>query len=1224
METESFMSTALNTARESASEFESSAISTTATTPNNMVASLSNLPRRSHGPVVSEEWARSIIKPGDEHLLYVPANAAFARTPSGTSVNGSRGAASVARKGGASSYDPELRRAQQTLLKQRYIATPTPTPGRRSTKGATISTSVAASVASGGSGSRLGSTVRRSGTRLQQLRHEAEERQRSLNAALSTPKNDDGSAVRACGSTVDPGTGGHTPASPTPSRMSEASTNTGVGAGGRISAGTPMSRRSTGSNEVPIDNIPGAASVVGGAFRNTPPGAGGQQQRGSPSLALFARPSPRIFAAPSPRGSTGASGVPGKMVTFGVSNNAPYYTGNEELTKLTRVREDMLRALFLSSTTSATPETGVKAKEEGSSASPPLSKSASSPLTAHADPCSGDAATTPGGASPTATKRLRQRIYGVDIRPGANGEAVVSPQKAPAADVSKPRGRVSSSSADAILVSSIRQKPSTAIRAAKTTPQLSPSRSPTAAAATGSAAANAATAARPKLSVTALGSADPSFSATNSATRLPRRAAVTVTLANLQPANVLGERVCAELMRQSEQTRKDSEVPRVDSSTQAATAAAPAAPAAAAPWRSGPISFEEATRRLLLDPFFPLVSEENYQRLVLQNDEYNERKALIVRICATPPPPPQPSLLLYGGTAAADDGDGGQPRRSGTVGPKAARALEMDLAEADEITVAAVEATAAPALHTPFSFTTTSPRSGANSASTNNITTASNSSGGGGVAAVAAAVPRRPSVQYGGPTAYTSPQSLARSPSPGAQPASPPSAASLSVPSAPSPARDGKLLVNAVMPSEKTGPIKPLALSNVWYNPPMTPAEAAVQPGASQTMPSSSNLSNGPGTSVGSNSPLRAHSRSPSASRSSSRHTPRRGSLLHSAQQQSMSAAALVSQSVSSDSESTASDEVVDEAEAVLRRALPRWGPFRIASQTTPPPELTAAAAAATSSTRQRRSSASTSTTSATSSHNAGRKGKKVGDNKSAGAWLKEVAPSSSMSVSAISALPPLMLDELEAYVHFFLKRFRGADAATTAEIGTVPDTPLALQRAIRQSLRLSCGSVASGSGDGSGDAEDVEGVATELQDPLDDGSYHSQNVQYVLDLLGSLLQMQDSFCEDVVVGGGRAAARAAGRGFATQHSKAKLTEADFLATVMWHPALNKSGEQGNTDDDAQKTVVGGTITRTVHKSVARPMLKLHDPELRAVELMFANTGGAAAAKSETAAEATS
>jgi hypothetical protein len=1221
LETESFTSTALNTARESVSELESSVPNTTfITSQSNTVAPMSgfsSLPRRSHGPVISEEWTRSIIKPGDEQLLYAPANVAFVRTPSGTAVKGARGAASITRKsskGRSSPYDPELRRAQETVLQQRHIATPT--PGRRSTRGAATGASVAASAASGGggSGSRLGSTVKRSGTRLQQLRHEAEERQRSLNATLSTPNNEEGSALRAHGSTADPGTGGPHSASPTPSRMSEASFNTGAGGGGggRHSVGTPLSRRSTGSNEVPIESIPGAASIVGGTFRHTPPGAASQHpsqqqqplQRGSPSLALFARPSPRIFATPSPRGSTSGSGVPGLMVTFGVNNNAPYYTGNEELTKLTRVREDMLRALLLSST-------AAKAKDESGSASTPLSNSASSP---HADTAT---AATSGGTSPSAAAhRPRQRIYGVDIRPGANGEITVSPQKAPAADVSKPRGRASSNTAEAILVSSMRQKPSGAAVAAGNggTAQLSPALSPAAAARSGNAgggsAAGTGATTRPKLSSTALGSTtDATFSATDSAMRLPRRSAVTVALANLQPVNALGERVRAELVRQSEQSQKVP-APRAGSKT-AVTATATAAAVAPALPRSAPISFEEATRRLLLDPFFPLVSEENYQRLVLQNDEYNERKALIVRIYATPPPKPSPTMQR------GDDDGGQQSRRSGTVGPRAARALEMDLAEADEMPVVVaplttlVDTTAAASLTTPslpacFSFAATSPVSATKAVGSGSSNINNNSFGTVG----SGAAPRRPSVQYGGPTVHPSPtQSRARSPSPGAPSTSPPLVASLNSPSTSSPARENKLLVNAVMPSEKTGPIKPLALSGVGYTPSVSAGEAA-QSGGLQTASSPSNLNNGPGTPV-SNSPHRAYSRSPSASRSSSRHTTRRSSLFHGAQQ-NMSSAAPASQSVSSDSESTASDEAVDQAEAALRRVLPRWGPFRTVASNQPPASRGAAGAASVTSSvssRPHHNSNSTSTTSVSSTHSAGRKGKKTGDTKARSAVMVETAspPPPSSSVAA-TVLPPAMLDELEAYVHVFLKRFRDVDVATAAEIGEAPETPLALQRAIRQSLRLSCDSVVKGSGGGGAATEDVDGVSTELQDPLDDGSYHSQNVQYVLDLLGSLLQLQDAFCEDVV--GGRAASRVARD---TKRSKAKLTEADFLATVMWHPPLDKSGQYDTDDDVLQKAGVGSNVTRTVRKSRARPLLKLRNPELHAVELMFARHGSAVA-----------
>ncbi|KPI86341.1 hypothetical protein ABL78_4607 [Leptomonas seymouri] len=1194
---ESFTSTMLDTARGGVSELESSVLSTAATTPRSTVAPLSNLPRRSHGPVVSEEWTRSIIKPGDEQLLYAPANTGFACTQLEAAMKRPRGSAGAIRngsKGSLSLYDPQLRQAQQTVLQQRHIATPT--PGRRSTNGAVIDRS----------GSRLGSTVRRSGTRLQKLRHEVEERQRSLNAAQPSPNNEEDSTMQAHGLTAGSGTGGPNSASPTPSRLSEASANRGVGVdgGGRFSVGTPASRRTTSSSEIPIEHIPGAASVVGGLLQHTTPGASGQhsqqqlqqpQQRNSPSLSLFARPSPRIFATPSPRGSTGTSGVPGMLLTFGVSNTA-YSTGSEELTKLTRVREDMLRALLLSSTASTASETtAAKIKDEGSGgdgATTPLSNPSSSPHASHTDQRTKEG-TTSDGTSPSAAKRPRQRIYGVDIRPSANGETIGSPQRTPAANVSKPQGGVGSNSARDILVSSIRQKPSRALADAGSgrAPLVSPSLSTTAASAgsDGGGSGSTGSTTRPRLSTAVLGATDPSFSATNTAKRLSQRSMVAVAVANLQPANALGERVRAQLARQSEQTQKAAATcPWNGGETATVATAVPVSS------KLSRISFEEATRRLLLDPFFPLISEENYQRLVLQNDEYNDRKELVVRICAEPQPPVE------------EEGEDGKPRRSSTIGPRAARALEMDLAEADEavtaFTAVPLDAAAAmaPSPHAAFS-STTSP--GGNN---NNDNVLSISSGSGGAA------PRRPSVQYGGPTAHpSSSQPRARSPSPGAPPTSPSLVGSLNSPSAPSPSRDSKLLVNAVMPSEKTGPIKPLAVSGVWYTPSVAPtdaAQAAVFPAALNV----SNLNNGHSTPI-CNSPQRAYSRSPSLSRSSSRQTTRRGSLFHGAQH-NMLADALASQSGSSDSESTASDEVVNEAETVLRQMLQRWGPFHtFASTPSPPP--TASKNKPSSSTRQRRNSSSTASMSASSVHNMGRKGKKSGGEKSCAAALEKVSPATTSAPTAASVLPPAMLDELDMYVHFFLKRFRNADAATTAEIGDVPMTPLALQRAIRQSLQLSCSCVTSG-----GATEDVEGALTELQDPLDDGSFHSQNVQYVLDLFGSLLQMQDSFCEDSGSSSGsvgRVTPRAAR---VAKRSKAKLTEADFFATVMCPPALDKSRQHG-TDESVRRAEAGGNTPSTMRKSCARPVLKLHYPELRAVELMFASPADAVVAKGDTTAK---
>ncbi|CAC9543092.1 hypothetical_protein_-_conserved [Leishmania infantum] len=1138
LDAESAPSTALNTAR--------TAGPAAVKTPTNAGSAVSAgtatpLPR---GPVVSEEWARSIIKPGDENLLYRATAAAttysgFACTPSGISISG--GAASAAWQASAarsSINDTQLRRAQETVLRLRNAETPT--PRWRSTKAASVGAGSAVSVASGGSGSRFGSTVKRSGTRLQRRRQEDEDRQRSLMETMAMPAGENGGSVSG-GRASNPGTAAGS-ASPTPSRISEASTNTMMRGGGRLSGGSarPLLEQLPGGASVPVD-------IMG--------------QRRSPSLKLFAKPSPRTFSTPSPRGSTGA---PGLKTTFGVSNG-PYYAGNEELTRLTWVREEMLRALMQSA---APPAASAVTRENSAAAAAPsmpspkdgsdanaLEGSASSVLTMHFDPQVGETAPVSPAFS-SAGKRPRQRVYSVDLRGATGSDESAPPKQSPAADVTQPRGRLAGSGTTPLLASSIRQKPGNSVFVSRPAPPGSPVRV---------GATPGPTSARPTLDSSAFASGAPP-AAPAAAARQQRRTAVTVAMCSLQSPNTLAERVRLELVRQEQQQ------PAAVRTGQMQAAAPSSAPAANQRPTATPI--DAATRLLLLDPLFPLISEENYQRLVLQNDEYTTRKALLAHIGATPPLPSSASLLYESPSPVPPLDVDKKPRRSGAEVPPAARALEMDLAEADEaapsrsLTAAALTSTPAAAAAAPPSPSASPPNA----------------------ATIGSTPRRRPSVQYGGPALYaTFSPSRVPSPSPTASGLTSPTAGpAVGLGGATSSARDGKLLVNAVMPTEKSGSIKSLAVGGVWYAAsPMS--EITGQSTAQLSLNASLLVSVGGSGALGGtgNSPIRMRSTSPTASCSSSRNATRRGSLLRSVQQHLQPQAATAATPSRSDSTgdevSTASDEAVDVAEVELCKALPRWGPFR-----TPHAAASSDSDVVEQECATKPGTIAGDTTTGAAMATAPRKTKK-----SAHGEASPVVSPTGSTPSPLSMAPALslaMAEELQAYVHVFLKRYRNVDVVTAKEMGPVPETPLALQRAIRRSLRLSAGDRANA-------ADDKDAV--ELEDSLDDGSYHSQNVQYVLDLLGSLLQSETSFCEDD-------AARAASGAHpwtaaAQRHTKKRATGAQLIAAVMGRPA-SSSGE----------VTAGGAVpkhTRSVaaRSAAVRPALKLRDPELRAVELMFVN-----------------
>ncbi|CAJ1011990.1 hypothetical protein Q4I28_007303 [Leishmania naiffi] len=1039
--------------------------------------------------------------------------------------------------------DTQLRRAQKTVLRQRH--TETSTPSWRSTKAASVGAGSVASVASGGSDSRFGSTVKRSGVSLLRRQQEGKGRQRSLTATMATPTGANRGSVgdgRVSNTSAAVGS-----ASPTPSRFSEASTNTTMRGNGRLS----------GSGARPLlEQLPGGAVVQAEVIG----------QRRSPSLKLFAKPSPRIISAPNPRGNTGA---PGLKTTFGV-NDGPYYVGNEELTKLTWVREEMLRALMQSAAplamSAATKENSAAVAvptmpnlKDGGNANM-LESSSSSLLTMHFDPVVSGAAL----ASPTSLsvgKRPRQRVYSVDLRGGAGNDDPAPSMQPPAAGVAQPRGGLVSSGTTPILASSIRQKPGNSVSLACPAPTSTP---------TGVGTTPVPTSARPTLDSSAIVAGEPP-PVRQRGERQPRRPAVLVALSSLQSPGTVAERVRLEFVRQ-EQTQSAA-VP-----TGKKRAAVPSSVVTAVQ-RPTAISINAATRLLLLDPLFPLISEENYQRLVLQNDEYTARKALLAHIAATPAAATAISHP-YGSPSPVPPLDvGKKPRKSEAEAPRAARALEMDLAEADEpapvlpLTVAVLAPTQVVAIETgaaaaaaPLSPSVSPPNA----------------------AIIGSTPPRRPSLQHGGPALYAtfSPPRVS----------SPPNASNLTSPitgsavgfgGTTSPAHDSRLLVNAVMPTEKSGSIKLLGAGSAWYA--VTRVPESTPSSTIQSSPHAGLLAAacGGGAARGTgNSPTRPRSTSPMPSCSSLRSVTRRGSLLQGLQQHlphqaTRTVASNHSDSIS-DEDSTASDEAVDLAEAELHKTLPHWGPFRTSH---------AAASSASDILCQKRATnpgtSPGSTTASTTTPTAARK------TKSAHGETVPVASLTDSTQSLLSmalVLSPAMAKELQAYVHEFLKRYRGADSVTAEEMGPIPKTPLALQRAIRHSLRLSTDSSANEVGDEE---------AVELEDALDDGSYHSQNVQYVLDLMGSLLQGETSFCED---DDARTASGVHLRTAAAErHRKEQVTSAELIAAVMGRPLSSA------VEDTAEGAASNYTRNDTSRSAAARPLLKLHDPELRAVELLFVN-----------------
>ncbi|KAG5466100.1 hypothetical protein LSCM4_01242 [Leishmania orientalis] len=1107
---ESAPSTALNTARTTGP--------TSANTPTSTYAAVSSstATRLSRGPVVSEEWARSIIKPGDEKLLYraaAVAESGFTRTLSSISMSGATtSSAWQVRTMRSLKNDTQLRRAQETVLRQRYGETPT--PGWRSAKAASIGAGSAVSVASGGSVSRFGSTVKRSGTRLQHRRGEGEDRQRSF-MAVATPRSENeegvgGGCASHLGTAVDS-------ASPTPSRISDVSINTVKRGSSRLSGGgaRPLLEQSTGCTPMPT---------------------GLMVQRRSPSLTLFAKPSPRMFSTPSPRGSFRG---PELKNILGVSSG-PYCAGNEELTRLTSVREEMLHALMYSA-----PPPAASAAAEESSAAPAVASAPTPNDEGNVDVLKGSAplllAMNVGAqaheialvspASPSTGTQSRQRVYSVDLRSGA------SIDKSAVADAAQPRWRFATGVATPILASSIRQKPGNAVFRA-------PPESPGAAAEAG--ATSGVKSARPTLDSSVLASGAP-HAASQPTPRQPRRPAVMVKLSSLQSPSVVAERVRLELVRHEQQQLA------MACSGQAGAAAHPSK--ATAGQLLTATSIEAEARRLLLDPFFPLISEENYQRLVLQNNEYKARKELLASIratqtaaalshsCGSPPPVP--------------------PLDVGAV-PRAARALEMDLAEADEpaparpLTAAALASTRAP---TAAAVTPLSPSATLASAAITGSTP-----------------PRRPSVQYGGPVpcaTFSPPR--ATSPSSNTSNLTSPTAGAATAFSA----RDGKLHVNAVIPSEKLGSIKSLTAGAVWYAASELTAPSAAQPFLNASLLAST--AGGVEAGGTSSSPTCLRSTSLTASCSSSRNVTRRSSLLRNAQQHPQlqtTATVTPSRSHSTDDEgSTASDEAVDLAEGELYKALPHWGPFRTSH---------AAALSASDAAGQKRATKRVTSTAGTTASRT----KATAANKKLAHGETASALSSTGSIPSLPSMAPVlspaMAEELRAYMHVFLKRYRGVDAVVAEEMGPVPESPLALQRAIRHSLRLSNGHSAR--------VMDEE-EAVELDDPLDDGSYHSQNVQYVLDLVGSLLQSETSFCEDDAeqTASGAPPSTAA----AERQKKKRVTGAELIALVMGRPTQSfGKGMADSTAPDCIRSDAGRAAT-------PQPIFKLRDPELRAVELMF-------------------
>ncbi|KAG5492487.1 hypothetical protein JKF63_01065 [Porcisia hertigi] len=1067
-------------------------------TPSNASSTVpdSSETHRLHGPVISEEWARSIIKPGDEHLLYLPAaamaaNAGFTRTQSGIGMSGATpNAPWPASKDGSSRNDTQLHRAQQMILMRRHAETPT--PGRRGTKAASPAASSVVSSACGGPDSRFGSTAKRSSAHLLYHPQEGGDHQGWLKGAMATPRDQDRVSVKGECASMPRTTFGSS--SPSLSRMSEGSTNTMIGSRCRLSGG---------GVRPPLEQLTGSASISMGIL----------SQRRSPSLPLFAKPSPRTFSTPSPCGSTGVSALKTNLNL----NNGPYCAANEELTRLTRVQEEVLRALLQSAASPA-----AAAPTDASSAAAVVSPTPNSPgeetanaqgdiapalPTMHLDSQAHEApmvSPTPSSAG----KPSRERVCGVNLWGDPSSDERPPSKPLHSGDPASLRGR-SMGSNSASFAFSIRQTPGNSVfRSARAPPN----------AATETDAIPNSTACRPTLTSTAFAAE------AAAAARQQRRPGVVVTLSSLRSTRTIAERMRLELVRREQQQLG---VSRAEQKREAAISST--TPASHCP---NATSIDAAMRRLLLDPFFPLFSEENYQRLVLLNNEYTARTELMAHIKSLPTTTTAAAVSLCDKLLSplSLPNAGEIPRYSGTAPLRAARALDVDLAEADE-----PDSTAAPAAAAAPRHPSSSPLNSANNGST---------------------PARRPSVQYGEPTIHAT-GSPAHAPSPSLTVLSPKSLiAGLAIgPGGPTSAgRRCEMLVNTTLPAEKPESNKHRSPGGVQYA--ATPALESIGVGADQPYLNACLLASsrsGGGGSIG-NSPMRTHSASPTANCSSLRNATRRDSLLqkakHSPQHQAASTTTSShSESTDDDNSSTASDEVVDQAEDKLRSTLQRWGPFR----TSPVKAPSCSDVVRQKRTTKPRIGARDRITS-THSETTTRKAKKP-LYREATLRISSTEPTPTLPVMA-STLSSTMAEELQAYVHIFLKRYRGADAVTAKEMGPVPETPLALQRAIRQSLRLPTGHNKSATDD-----ED----AMVLRYPLDDSGHHMENVQYILDLVGSWLQTGTSLCEDdaaETVGDAHLSVNAAGR-----HKKKRVTGHECVAAVMGRSALS-SGE---------RTVVGIT-----------------------------------------------
>lgn len=975
------------------------------------VAPTSDAPHRSTGPVVSEEWARSIIKPGDEKLLY-HGTAGIPSPYAGMSPSGNRGAmgslvnrrSSVASSGNRTSpYDPQLRRAQREIQMRRQNEERT--PGGHST-----------------ATSRHGSTKKRSESRRKDFFAPSTTRESATSSFTfpqsahghyngspeSAPHLDvfGGTNVTAA-SSLHGGSAERGSVSPTPTRLSGGSFTPLPSS--RMSAEGIFSGMLKSSAPVGPSNLAYSRESCSGAFASsigmTTPRNFAATPPPSPSMSIFARPVQRPLFRRSPRepSTPWSFGNYTGMSSMMSSGSSRFLTGaSDELLKLTKVREELLHRLWrpgavqTDSTTADNDKSGPPIAEDTNDVSLP------SLLTMRSAP---DVSQVAELSSPTraAAKRRRERVFGVELQPRhVNNVPDVEPSNG---EEHVPHPLPSPSSLSSTSTTGLQRHSAAGGNEA-------PNRT----------VAPTSSGRRPLLSVTS-----------PSPAHRPHGSEVSTALNDLTSAVAVAERAQRAFLRA---------LPSVSSaapSTQTlARSLRPSALAAASKTAS---AVEEATRRLLLDPMYPLITDENYHRLVLKDEEVDDRKLLVAAF-------QDPASYQYLFPASAI---GISPRPSSGPGP--ARALHYDMMDL-------VSNRSSDDASTPLPSTATTAVATVEAEQVRHSHAATTA---GSMPSMTSPTELRcPALRYGhSNTGTLSPTHPSRSRSP------PSPSPTHSLP----PTRDTKLLVNAVMPSDKTGPIKPFAAGSVWYSATAPLTAKAVEGSAGPAPNQATSLTRHSSFSRSTNasqqgSPRRLVSPRPPASLNFDR-----GSTGDRDDNES-------------DSASTVADDAVQEAEEAVQAALRNWGPCKTD-------------AASVSSTISPTSSAQH------QSHGVDRgRGR-----------CRSVSKHSSKSTSSrrewgttaknTGALDNDVERELVDFVHYYMKRYRGGPPEQS-----LPHTPAELQQCIRSSLQLSPERSA---------ASRTEGMAQELPDPAEDGSYHTQNVQYILDLFGAALQKEGSFTEAVV-----------------------------------------------------------------------------------------------------------